>query len=70
MIVVALLASYLAGSAPFGLLVARIASGKDLLGYNLIGSYALGRAKHDPSLGVVLRYAGVRLEAPEANPPE
>jgi len=32
----------------------RIASGKDLIGYNLIGSYALGRAKRDPSLGVVL----------------
>lgn len=32
----------------------RIASGKDLLGYNLIGSYALARARHDPSLGVVL----------------
>jgi len=32
----------------------RIASGKDLLGYNLLGSYALARAKRDPSLGVVL----------------
>ncbi len=32
----------------------RIASGKDLIGYNLLGSYAMGRAKHDPSLGVVL----------------
>ena len=32
----------------------RIASGKDLIGYNLIGSYALGRAKRDPSLGIVL----------------
>jgi len=32
----------------------RIASGKDLIGYNLIGSYALGRAARDPSLGVVL----------------
>jgi iron(III) transport system substrate-binding protein len=32
----------------------RIASGKDLIGYNLIGSYALARAKRDPSLGVVL----------------
>ena len=32
----------------------RIASGKDLIGYNLIGSYALGRAKRDPALGVVL----------------
>jgi iron(III) transport system substrate-binding protein len=32
----------------------RIASGKDLLGYNLVGSYALARALRDPSLGVVL----------------
>jgi iron(III) transport system substrate-binding protein len=32
----------------------RIASGKDLIGYNLLGSYALGRARHDPALGVVL----------------
>lgn len=32
----------------------RIASGKDLIGYDLIGSYALGRARRDPSLGVVL----------------
>ena len=35
-------------------LLERIASGKDLIGYNLIGSYALGRARRDPSLGVVL----------------
>lgn len=35
-------------------MIERIASGKDLIGYNLIGSYALGRAKRDPSLGVVL----------------
>ena len=32
----------------------RIASGKELIGYNLIGSYALGRARRDPALGVVL----------------
>lgn len=32
----------------------RIASGQYFLGYNLIGSYALTRAKHDPSIGVVL----------------
>ena len=31
-----------------------IASGDDLLGYNLIGSYAMTRAKRDPSLGIVL----------------
>src|ERR1700687_1596483 len=35
-------------------MIERIASGKDLLGYNLLGSYALARAKHDPALGVVL----------------
>ena len=35
-------------------MIERIASGKDLVGYNLLGSYALGRAKRDPSLGVVL----------------
>lgn len=32
----------------------RIASGKDYLGYNLIGSYALTRARRDPAIGVVL----------------
>jgi iron(III) transport system substrate-binding protein len=35
-------------------MVQRIASGKDYLGYNLIGSYALTRARRDPSIGVVL----------------
>ena len=35
-------------------MVERIASGADLLGYNLLGSYAMARAKHDPALGVVL----------------
>jgi iron(III) transport system substrate-binding protein len=35
-------------------MIERIASGKDLIGYNLLGSYALGRAKRDPRLGVVL----------------
>jgi iron(III) transport system substrate-binding protein len=35
-------------------MIERIASGKDLIGYNLLGSYALGRAKRDPQLGVVL----------------
>ena len=35
-------------------MIERIASGKDLIGYNLLGSYAMGRAKRDPSLGVVL----------------
>ncbi len=40
-----------ANTAP---MIERIASGKDLLGYNLLGSYALARARLDPSLGVVL----------------
>ncbi|MEP7057643.1 MAG: extracellular solute-binding protein [Caldimonas sp.] len=35
-------------------MVQRIAAGKDYLGYNLIGSYALSRARRDPSIGVVL----------------
>jgi iron(III) transport system substrate-binding protein len=35
-------------------MIERIASGKDLIGYNLLGSYALARAKRDPALGVVL----------------
>jgi iron(III) transport system substrate-binding protein len=35
-------------------MVQRIAAGKALLGYNLIGSYALTRARRDPSIGVVL----------------
>lgn len=35
-------------------MVQRIASGKDYLGYNLIGSYALTRARRDPLIGVVL----------------
>ncbi len=40
-----------ANTAP---MMERIASGKDLLGYNLLGSYAMARAQHDPALGVVL----------------
>lgn len=35
-------------------MVQRIAAGKDYLGYNLIGSYALTRARRDPQIGVVL----------------
>lgn len=35
-------------------MVERIASGKDYLGYNLIGSYALTQARRDPAIGVVL----------------
>lgn len=35
-------------------MIERIASGKYLIGYNLIGSYAMARAKRDPAIGVVL----------------
>jgi iron(III) transport system substrate-binding protein len=35
-------------------MVERIAAGKDYLGYNLIGSYALTRARRDPAIGVVM----------------
>lgn len=32
----------------------RIASGENLMGYNLLGAYAIVRAKNDPSIGYVL----------------
>ncbi len=37
-----------------GTMMERISSGENLIGYNVLGSYALVRAKTDPSLGVVL----------------
>lgn len=37
-----------------GTMMERIASGENLIGYNLIGSYALMRAQKDPSIGLVL----------------
>jgi iron(III) transport system substrate-binding protein len=37
-----------------GTMLERISSGENLIGYNVLGSYALVRAKNDPSLGVVL----------------
>ena len=37
-----------------GTMMERIASGDSLIGYNLLGSYALVRAKTDPSIGYVL----------------
>lgn len=36
-----------------GTMLERIASGENLIGYNMIGSYALVRAAKDPSIGVV-----------------
>ena len=37
-----------------GTMLERISSGENLIGYNVLGSYALVRAKTDPSLGVVM----------------
>ncbi len=37
-----------------GTMLERISSGENLIGYNVLGSYALVRAKNDPSIGVVL----------------
>jgi len=35
-----------------GTMMERIASGENLIGYNILGSYALTKAKKDPSIGV------------------
>src|SRR5207244_6084174 len=35
-----------------GTMMERISSGENLIGYNILGSYALTRAKKDPSVGV------------------
>jgi iron(III) transport system substrate-binding protein len=35
-----------------GTMLERISSGENLIGYNIIGSYAIARAKKDPSIGV------------------
>nr|WP_229218336.1 ABC transporter substrate-binding protein [Rugamonas apoptosis] len=37
-----------------GIMLERIASGEQLIGFNLHGSYAYARAKKDPSIGVVI----------------
>ncbi|HEU4375116.1 MAG TPA: ABC transporter substrate-binding protein, partial [Telluria sp.] len=37
-----------------GTMLERISSGENLIGYNVLGSYALVRAKTDPSIGIVL----------------
>ena len=35
-----------------GTMLERVSSGENLIGYNVLGSYALTRAKKDPSMGV------------------
>lgn len=37
-----------------GTMLERISSGENLIGYNVLGSYALVRAKKDPNMGVVI----------------
>jgi iron(III) transport system substrate-binding protein len=37
-----------------GTMLERVSSGEDLLGYNILGPYALVRAKKDPNIGVVI----------------
>lgn len=37
-----------------GTMLERISSGENLIGYNVLGSYALVRAKTDPSIGIAL----------------
>jgi iron(III) transport system substrate-binding protein len=37
-----------------GTMLERVSSGENLLGYNVLGSYALVRAKKDPNIGVVI----------------
>ncbi|MEO5699632.1 MAG: ABC transporter substrate-binding protein [Casimicrobiaceae bacterium] len=37
-----------------GTMMERISSGENLIGYNILGSYAISRAKKDPSIGVVI----------------
>jgi iron(III) transport system substrate-binding protein len=36
-----------------GTMMERVSSGENLIGYNILGSYALTRAKKDPSIGIV-----------------
>src|SRR6266567_165827 len=36
-----------------GTMLERVSSGENLIGYNVLGSYALTRAKKDPSMGIV-----------------
>ncbi|MCX7176807.1 MAG: ABC transporter substrate-binding protein [Proteobacteria bacterium] len=53
------LAKAIGGASPrfqssSGTMMERISSGENLLGFNIIGSYALLRAKKDPSFGIVM----------------
>jgi len=36
-----------------GTMMERVASGENLVAYNILGSYAIARAKKDPSIGIV-----------------
>ena len=37
-----------------GTMMERVTSGEHLIGYGIFGSYALGRSKKDPNLGIIL----------------
>ena len=39
-----------------GTMMERVRSGENLIGYNILGSYALTRAKKDPSIGIVAHH--------------
>jgi len=40
-----------------GTMMERVASGENLVAYNILGSYAIARAKKDPSIGIVYQKA-------------
>jgi ABC-type Fe3+ transport system substrate-binding protein len=42
----------LAVQSSTGTMMERVSSGENLIGYNILGSYAEARAKNDPSLGI------------------
>ena len=68
MIALALFASYLAGSIPFGLLVARAASGKDVrvVGSGNIGATNVARAAGRTAAGVTLFFDALKGFLPAA----
>ena len=39
-----------------GTMMERVSSGENLIGYNILGSYALTRAKKDPSIGIAVHH--------------